>query len=75
MRENPVNDVKKTKKTNRIFTIARWHTPTGDLIEGIGLTPDMIVPLDSSNTEDIQLDAAIEIIIDAISSEQSRLRQ
>jgi len=57
------------------FTIARWHTPTGDLIEGIGLTPDMIVPLDSSNTEDIQLDAAIEIIIDAISSEQSRLRQ
>ncbi|MBM52633.1 MAG: peptidase S41 [Acidobacteria bacterium] len=45
------------------FTTARWFTPNGSLIEGEGLTPDvMLEPLKEDEDEDLQLDRAIEIL-------------
>lgn len=45
------------------FTTARWFTPNGSLIEGQGLTPDVVLdPVDEDEDEDVQLDRAIEIL-------------
>ncbi len=45
------------------FTTARWFTPNGSLIEGLGLTPDVLLePLDDDEDEDVHLDRAIEIL-------------
>ncbi len=46
-------------------TVARWRTPNGVLINGTGLTPDVVVELtddDFKNNLDPQLDRAIEIL-------------
>ena len=44
------------------FTIARWYTPKGTLIEGDGITPDIVVQLPPDATEDLQLKRALEIL-------------
>ncbi len=44
------------------FTIGRWYTPLGTLIEGEGITPDIIVEIPPDSTEDIQLSRAVEIL-------------
>ena len=44
------------------FTIARWYTPNGTLIEGEGLEPDIVVTQPEDGTEDLQLDKAIEVL-------------
>jgi carboxyl-terminal processing protease len=44
------------------FSIARWHTPDGTLIEGEGITPDVVVEAPPDATEDVQLERAIEIL-------------
>jgi carboxyl-terminal processing protease len=44
------------------FSIARWFTPKGTLIEGAGITPDVVVEAAPDATEDVQLDRAIEIL-------------
>ena len=44
------------------FTIARWYTPEGTLIEGDGITPDIVVQLPPDATEDLQLKRALEIL-------------
>ena len=50
------------------FTTARWFTPNGSLIEGEGLTPDVLLePLDEDEDEDVHLDRAIEILKEQIS--------
>ncbi|MEJ2012481.1 MAG: S41 family peptidase [Anaerolineales bacterium] len=46
-------------------TIARWYTPDGHQIHGIGLEPDVLVPFteeDIAEDRDPQLDAAISIL-------------
>ncbi len=42
------------------YSIARWFTPSGSLIEGEGIEPDIEVPSDPEGTADPQLDRAIE---------------
>ena len=42
------------------FTIGRWYTPDGKLIEGEGITPDIVQEAPEDNSEDTQLDFAIE---------------
>jgi carboxyl-terminal processing protease len=45
-------------------TIARWLTPNGDRIEGVGLTPDVVVERAEEDVEvgiDNQLEKAVEI--------------
>ena len=50
------------------FTTARWFTPNGSLIEGEGLTPDVVLePLDADEDEDLHLDRAIEILKEQLS--------
>ena len=44
------------------FTIGRWHTPLGTLIEGEGIAPDIIVAMPPDSTEDVQLSRAVEIL-------------
>ncbi len=42
------------------FTIGRWYTPDGRLIEGEGIVPDIVLEASEDNSEDLQLDLAIE---------------
>ena len=50
------------------FTIGRWYTPGGQLIEGEGITPDIILESTEDDSEDVQLDRAIEEIMELITS-------
>ena len=50
------------------FTIARWFTPNGTQIENEGITPDVVVEVPEDETEDIQLDQAIELLNELIAS-------
>ncbi len=42
------------------YTSAKWLTPNGVCIDGIGITPDYIIT--NSETEDLQLSKAIELL-------------
>ncbi|MFC1974198.1 S41 family peptidase [Chloroflexota bacterium] len=61
-----VNHIRELSDGSAIYiTIARWYTPNGRLIEGLGLTPDYVVELtaeDIENGDDPQLERAIEVI-------------
>jgi len=49
-------------------TIARWYTPAGRIIHEVGLTPDIPVEFSPEDWElgiDNQLDAAIQVLLDA----------
>ena len=48
------------------FTIARWFTPKGSLLEGKGLTPDVILEPSDEESEDVQLDRAIGLLQELI---------
>ena len=50
------------------FTTARWFTPNGELIEGEGITPDVLLdPIEEDEDDDIYLDRAIEVLKEQIS--------
>ena len=53
------------------FTIARWYTPSGMLIEGAGVTPDIIQEASEDDSEDVQLDLAIEELTKLIEKSQA----
>jgi carboxyl-terminal processing protease len=42
-------------------TIAKWLTPDGTWVHGVGLTPDVSVALKDGATDDTQLDAALKL--------------
>lgn len=47
------------------ITVARWLTPSGGTVAGVGLTPDVVVEITEEDVEqdrDPQLDKAIEIL-------------
>ena len=48
------------------FTIGRWYTPDGRLIEGEGITPLIVQESTEDNSEDLQLDLAIEEVTELI---------
>ena len=48
------------------FSIARWYTPNGTLIEGEGITPDIEVELSEDSPRDLQLDRAIEVLLEKV---------
>ena len=48
------------------FTIARWFTPNGTLIEGEGIVPDLVLELTEDEDEDVQLDRAREVLLELI---------
>jgi carboxyl-terminal processing protease len=52
------------------FTIARWFTPNGMLIEGEGIIPDVVVETSPDDDENVLLDAAIEILQQQLKSDR-----
>ena len=44
------------------LTIAKYYTPSGRSIDGVGITPDIEVQLDENSAVDVQLDKAKEIL-------------
>ena len=48
------------------FTIAHWFTPNGTLIEGEGLSPDVVLEDLADGPEDAQLDRAIDLLQEQI---------
>ncbi len=50
------------------FTIGRWYTPDGKLIEGEGITPDIVKESPEDDSEDLQLDFAIEEVTKLVES-------
>lgn len=44
------------------LTIAKYYTPSGRSIDGIGITPDIEINLDENATSDTQLDKALEVL-------------
>ena len=56
------------------FTVGRWYTPDGRLIEGEGITPDIIKEVPEDDPEDLQLDLAIEELTRLIESAQAPAR-
>ncbi len=52
--------------TGVYFTIARWHTPEGVLLEGEGIAPDVEVVQDEDSDDDLQIEAAVEVLEELI---------
>ena len=50
------------------FTIARWYTPSGVLIEGEGIEPDVPVEVPEDSRGDPQLEVAIDMLREMIGS-------
>ena len=61
-----VNHIRNLSNGGALYvTIARWRTPNGELIEGVGLEPDVAVALTPEDVEaqrDTQLFKAIEFL-------------
>jgi carboxyl-terminal processing protease len=59
-----VNHLRELSNGGALYvTIARWLTPNGEQIEGVGLVPDLPITLsedDIANNRDVQLYAAID---------------
>jgi carboxyl-terminal processing protease len=56
----------RTEPSGVRITIARWLTPNGNQIDGIGLTPDLVVEYTQEDYDaglDPQLDAAVELLL------------
>lgn len=51
------------------LTIAKYYTPSGRSIDGVGITPDIEVKLDEGSTVDTQLDKAKEVINQQINNQ------
>lgn len=45
-----------------ILTIARFFTPSGECIHGVGITPEIEIPLVEGSEIDVQLEKAFEIL-------------
>ena len=51
------------------FTVANWYTPNGALIEGEGITPDIVLePVEDFST-DVHLERAVEVLREQIARE------
>jgi carboxyl-terminal processing protease len=65
-----VNHVRPLSDGGALYvTIARWLTPNGELIEGIGIAPDVTVTFTQEDLEalrDVQLFAAIDFLHDEL---------
>jgi carboxyl-terminal processing protease len=51
------------------ITFARWYTPSGRLIEGEGLSPDILVAQSQNQREDAQFEKGIQVLLGMISTE------
>jgi len=49
------------------ITIAKYYTPSGRSIDGIGIEPDVVVPMDAQAKTDVQLQKAVEVLKEKLS--------
>ena len=56
------------------FTIAKWFTPSGIQIEGEGISPDIVQESSEDESDDIQLDLAIQILQEQIAQDKTTAR-
>ena len=52
-----------TDGTAMKITTAHYYTPDGDDIHGTGITPDVVVEVDTATDEDVLLQAAIKVLL------------
>lgn len=50
------------------LTTSQYFTPNGTNIHKIGITPDIVIELSEDETQDIQRDKAIEVVLEAITA-------
>ena len=48
------------------YTVQEWLTPKGNRINGIGITPDVVIPFDDKLSYDVQLEKALEVVSNKI---------
>jgi carboxyl-terminal processing protease len=69
-----VNHIRELSNGGALYvTIARWLTPNGEQIEGVGLVPDIPISLsedDIANNRDTQLFAAIDYLHQEFAAQQ-----
>lgn len=69
-----VNHIRNLSNGGALYvTIARWRTPSGELIEGVGLEPDVTVTLTPEDVEanrDPQIFAAIDFLQSGAQAQQ-----
>jgi carboxyl-terminal processing protease len=53
------------------ITFARWLTPDKSPIPEEGLAPDIVVPADPETDGDLQLNRAVEVVLDAVAAADS----
>ena len=53
------------------FTVGRWYTPDGKMIEGDGIVPDIVLVATEDEAEDVQLDLAIDELTKLIERSQA----
>ena len=46
------------------LTIAKYYTPSGECIDGVGIEPDVEINFQEGDTEDVQLKKALEVLKD-----------
>ena len=51
------------------FTVAEWFTPNGLQIEDEGITPDIVQESSEDDSEDLQLDLAIQVLQETIAQD------
>ena len=51
-----------------VLTTGKFNPPCGINFDGVGITPDIVVPLDTNGETDNQMDAAIAEITNMINS-------
>ena len=49
--------------------------PNGRIINNIGLDPDIVIPIEEETEDDIQLNAAIELLQERLSNESEVTKQ
>ena len=56
------------------LTFARWYTPQGRLIEGTGLTPDVVVESSGDPGQDLQLQRAVQLLLPRVGTPAAAAR-
>ncbi len=54
---------------------SEYYTPEGRIINNIGLDPDIVIPIEEETEDDIQLNAAIELLQERLSNESEVTKQ
>ncbi|MFO8153588.1 S41 family peptidase [Thioalkalivibrio sp.] len=46
-----------------MISTSEYYTPNGRVINNVGIEPDIIIPIDKEVEDDIQLEAAVDLLL------------